>query len=57
MESKQLKPRINGKNANFFAPGLVDIELDNWKKPEVEVDGIRKPGRAWLGGRWGRRHY
>lgn len=54
-ESKQLKPRINGRNARFFAPGMVDVELKGWKSPNVEVNEIRRPGRAWLGGRWGSR--
>jgi hypothetical protein len=54
-ESKQLKPRINGRNARFFAPGMVDVELKDWKSPSVEVNEIRRPGRAWLGGRWGSR--
>jgi hypothetical protein len=54
-ESKQLRPRINGRNAKFFGPGLVDVELEDWKKPEVEIREVRRPGKAWLGGRWGRR--
>jgi len=53
--SKQLRPRINGRNAKFFAPGLVDVELEDWKKPELEIREVRRPGKAWLGGRWGRR--
>jgi hypothetical protein len=54
-ESKQLKPKINGRNARFFAPGMVDVELKKWKSPNVEVSEVRRPGRAWLGGRWGSR--
>ena len=56
-ESKQLRPRINGRNAKFFAPGLVDVELDKWKRPHVEVNEVRRPGKAWLGSRWARRFH
>jgi len=60
-ESRQLKPRINGRNARFFAPGMkdVDVEMKDWRKGrssvQVEVEEVRRPGRAWLGGRWGNR--
>lgn len=43
-ESKQLKPRINGRNARFFAPGLFKTA-----KGVRGGDAIRSGGESWRG--------
>jgi hypothetical protein len=39
-ENKQLKPRINKRNARFFGPGMEDIELGKME--------VKKPERTWV---------
>ena len=42
-ESKQLKPRINGRNAKFFAPGLV-VERERDRESDYQMGWERVRG-------------